>query len=66
MGKAAAYMGLPFVLLASIGGGYYAGLWLDGKYGTAYCNVIGVVLGFALGLYEIIRQLNQLERKKSG
>ena len=66
MAKAAAYMGLPFVLLASIGGGYYAGVWIDQKYGTGYWNVIGLVLGFALGLYEIVRQLNRLERNKRG
>ena len=66
MGKAAAYMGMPFILLVSIVGGYYAGLWLDQKFGTTYCNVIGLVLGFALGLFEIVRQLNQMERKRGG
>jgi len=63
MGKAAAYMGLPFVLLASIAGGYYGGLWIDQNYGTKYVNVIGLILGFALGLYEIIRQLKYLESR---
>lgn len=63
MGKAAAYMGLPFVLLAAIAGGYYAGQWIDQTYGTKYANVIGLMLGFSLGLYEIMRQLKYLERK---
>jgi len=62
MGKAAAYMGLPFVLLAAIAGGYYAGQWIDQTYGTKYANLIGIILGFALGLYEIMRQLKYLER----
>jgi F0F1-type ATP synthase assembly protein I len=62
MGKAAAYMGLPFVLLAAIAGGYYAGQWFDQNYGTKYANLIGIILGFALGLYEIMRQLKFLER----
>jgi F0F1-type ATP synthase assembly protein I len=62
MGKAAAYMGLPFVLLAAIAGGYYAGQWIDQNYGTKYANLIGIILGFALGLYEIMRQLKFLER----
>lgn len=65
MGKAAAYMGLPFVLLVSIGAGYYAGQWIDQTYGTKFANVIGLILGFALGMYEIMRQLKQFE-KKSG
>lgn len=62
MGKAAAYMGLPFVLLAAIAGGYYAGQWIDQTYGTKYANLIGIILGFAIGLYEIMRQLKFLER----
>lgn len=59
-------MNMPFLLLVAIAGGYYGGTWLDQRYGTRYWNVAGLVLGFALGLYEIIRQLNQLERKKGG
>jgi F0F1-type ATP synthase assembly protein I len=55
-------MGMPFVLLASIGGGYYAGQWIDQTYGTKFANVVGLILGFALGMYEIMRQLKQLER----
>jgi F0F1-type ATP synthase assembly protein I len=64
MGKAAAYMGLPFVLLASIAGGYYAGDWIDRTYGTRYANLIGIILGFALGLYEVMRQLKYLESRQ--
>lgn len=64
MGKAAAYMGLPFVLLASIAGGYYAGEWIDRTYGTRYANLIGIILGFALGLYEVMRQLKYLESRQ--
>jgi hypothetical protein len=65
LGKAAAYMGLPFVLLAAIAGGYYAGLWVDHRYGTRYGNLAGLLAGFAIGLYEILRQLKYLE-KRSG
>ncbi|WP_031498506.1 AtpZ/AtpI family protein [Bryobacter aggregatus] len=63
MGKAAAYMSLPFLLLAAIGGGYYAGEWLDQHFGTKYWNVAGLILGFGLGLYELMRQLKILERR---
>ncbi len=62
MGKAAAYMGLPFVLLVSIAGGYYAGQWIDQTYGTKFANVVGLILGFALGLYEVMRQLKHFEK----
>jgi F0F1-type ATP synthase assembly protein I len=63
MGKAAAYMSMPFTLLAAIVIGYYSGVWLDGYFQTRYCNVVGLVAGFGLGLYEIMRQLKVLERR---
>jgi hypothetical protein len=56
-------MSLPFVLLVAMGGGYYGGRWIDETYGTKYANFIGLLLGLGLGLYEIIRQLNQYEKK---
>ena len=62
MGKAAAYMNLPITLLVTIAGGYYAGQWIDEQYATKYANVIGLVLGFSLGLYEVMRQLKLMER----
>ncbi len=62
MGKAAAYMGIPFVLLAAIAGGYYAGQWIDQTYGTKYSNLVGLLLGFGLGMYEVLRQLKYLDR----
>jgi F0F1-type ATP synthase assembly protein I len=65
MSKAAAYMGMPFVLLVAIFVGYYGGVWLDDYFETKVFNVIGIVAGFALGLYEILRQLKQIERRKS-
>ncbi len=66
MGKAAIFMGLPFVLLVAMGGGYYAGRWIDQTYGTKYANFIGLLLGLGIGLYEIVRQLNRLEKNKRG
>lgn len=66
MGNAAAYMGLPFVLLAAIAGGYYGGQWIDQTYGTRYANLVGIIAGFGLGLYEIIRQLKYMERRNNG
>lgn len=62
MGKAGVFLGLPFFLLVAMGGGYYGGQWIDQNYGTKYANVIGIVLGLVLSLYEILRQLQRLER----
>lgn len=63
MGKAAVFMGLPFFLLVAMGAGYYGGQWIDQNYGTKYGYFIGVVLGLGVGLYEVVRQLNRLEKK---
>lgn len=62
MGKAAIFLSIPFVMLVAMGGGYYGGLWLDERYGTKYWNVIGIVLGLSASLYEILRQLKQLDK----
>ncbi len=66
MGKAGVYMGLPFFLLVAMGGGYYGGRWIDQTYGTTYVNFIGLLLGLAVGLYEVVRQVNRLEKNNRG
>lgn len=65
MAKAGAYLGIPFVLLAAIAGGYYAGQWADERYGTTQLNLAGLLAGFGLGLYEVVRLLKRFE-KNSG
>jgi VIT1/CCC1 family predicted Fe2+/Mn2+ transporter len=62
MGKAALYASLPFTMLVTLGLGYYAGRWIDEQYGFRYANLIGIVLGLGLGLYEVLRQLKRLEK----
>jgi len=62
MGKAALYASLPFTVLVTVAVGYYGGQWIDQQYGTKYANVIGIVFGLALGLFEVIRQLKRLEK----
>jgi len=64
MGKAAVFMGLPFFMLVAMGAGYYGGQWLDQRYGTTYWNFIGLILGLAIGLYEVVRQLQRFEKMK--
>ncbi len=66
MGKAAVFMGLPFFMLVAMGAGYYGGQWIDQTYGTKYSYFIGLVLGLAVGLYEVVRQLKRFENQKRG
>jgi F0F1-type ATP synthase assembly protein I len=66
MGKAGVYMGLPFFLLVAMGGGYYGGQWIDRTYGTTQMNFVGLLLGLGVGMYEVVRQVNRLEKNKRG
>jgi F0F1-type ATP synthase assembly protein I len=37
--------------------GYFAGRWLDGRLGTHILYVIGLIVGAAAGLFQVVRQL---------
>ncbi|MDX2268965.1 MAG: AtpZ/AtpI family protein [Bryobacter sp.] len=63
MGRAAVFLGLPFFLLVAMGGGYYAGKWVDAQYGTTQMNFVGLLVGMGVGLYEVLRQVKRLEKK---
>jgi F0F1-type ATP synthase assembly protein I len=39
--------------------GYFIGGWLDTRFGTHSLYVVGVVLGAAGGLLQVVRQLSQ-------
>lgn len=52
--KASAYSGLAFLLPTAMLVGFFAGGWLDGKLGTRFLNVVGLMLGMAGGLYQTI------------
>jgi F0F1-type ATP synthase assembly protein I len=65
LGKAAAYLGLIFVLPATCGAGYFGGEYLDRQWGTRYFQVIGMVLGLAAGGWEVYRQVERIERLSS-
>ena len=58
-----ASLGTEFALTEIIGAA--AGYWLDKKLGTLpWCLLVGVVLGFALGLSRVIQAAKQAGTKK--
>ncbi len=54
-------MGLVWLLPASMGACWWLGDLADQKFGTNYISFIGLIVGFAAGLYETIRQANRIE-----
>jgi hypothetical protein len=59
LGKAGAMMGLAFVIPISMLACWYVGKELGLRWGWAYGEVTGLVAGFAVGLWETVRQLNR-------
>ena len=59
-----AYMGLGFEFLAVFlmfsGGGFGLDAWIAGKAAPGAFFIIGLFLGFAAGLWHLIRRANQL------
>lgn len=62
LGKAAAYLGLIFVLPATCIAGYFGGEYLDRIWGTKFMQVIGMVVGLAAGGWEVYRHVERIER----
>lgn len=59
--RAGAYMGLVWLLPVSMFACWWIGDWVDQKLGTNYLSLVGLIAGFAAGLYETIRQANRIE-----
>ena len=59
MGALARYSGMAFTVPAAVVVGYFIGGWLDSRFGTHSLYVVGVVLGVAGGLVQVVRQLSQ-------
>jgi F0F1-type ATP synthase assembly protein I len=57
-GKGGAYMGLAFVIPISMAVCYYVGDYLHKGWG----GTVGLMIGFAAGLYESYRQAMLLEK----
>lgn len=41
------------------------GQWLDSKLGTSYWVIVGFVLGFALGIFHLLKMVKQYAPKNS-
>jgi len=63
MTKAAAYMGLVFVIPAAMFALWWLGDYFDERFGTSYLSTCGLLVGFAAGLFEVMRQANRIEKK---
>jgi F0F1-type ATP synthase assembly protein I len=59
MGALARYSGMAFTVPAAVVVGYFIGGWLDSRFGTHSLYIVGVVLGAAGGLVQVVRQLTQ-------
>ena len=57
MARAAEYTSLAFVLPASTFVGYLIGYWLDRKLGTAWLQILFLILGSVAGFVQLIRQI---------
>jgi len=58
--------GLGFVIGLSVLLGAFAGRYLDQRWGTGpWITLVGTLLGTAVGFYEVVTVLKQLEGKSS-
>jgi F0F1-type ATP synthase assembly protein I len=55
----ARYSGMAFTVPAAVVVGYFLGAWLDTRFGTHSLYVVGVVLGAAGGLIQVVRELTR-------
>jgi F0F1-type ATP synthase assembly protein I len=59
MAAVARYSGMAFTVPAAVVVGYFIGAWLDQRFGTHALYVVGVVVGAAGGLIQVVRQLTR-------
>jgi F0F1-type ATP synthase assembly protein I len=59
LGAVARYSGMAFTVPAAVVVGYFLGAWLDARFGTHSLYIVGVVIGAAGGLIQVVRQLTR-------
>ena len=57
MTTVARYSEMAFTIPAGVIVGYFGGRWLDGRFGTHWIYILGLILGAAAGLIQVVRQL---------
>jgi F0F1-type ATP synthase assembly protein I len=57
MAVVARYSEMAFTIPAGVVVGYFAGRWLDDRFGMHSLYIVGLVLGAAAGLFQVVRQL---------
>ncbi len=53
----ARYSEMAFTIPAGVVVGYFIGRWIDGRLGTHWVYVAGLILGAAAGLIQVVRRL---------
>jgi F0F1-type ATP synthase assembly protein I len=64
MAKAGQYIGLAFVIPVAMWVCWWVGDRVDGALGSRYGGLIGMMIGFGAGVYEVLRQAKRIEREK--
>jgi F0F1-type ATP synthase assembly protein I len=59
MATVARYSEMAFTIPAGVVVGYFVGRWLDGRLGTHWLYILGLILGAAAGLFQVMRLLMQ-------
>jgi F0F1-type ATP synthase assembly protein I len=59
MNAVARYSGMAFTVPAAVVVGYFLGAWLDARFGTHALYIVGVVIGAAGGLIQVVRELTR-------
>jgi F0F1-type ATP synthase assembly protein I len=57
MALVARYSEMAFTIPAGVVVGYFVGRWIDGRLGTHWIYIAGVILGAVGGLYQVARRL---------
>ena len=59
MATVARYSEMAFTIPGGVVVGYFGGRWLDGRFGTHWIYIAGLLLGGAAGIFQVVRQLMQ-------